>query len=138
MAGEMDAGLDRVAEAWQLGAPYLVEELGIAYPEMLISQGREEEALTVLRQARQLQPDNLEIIKLAGVALFRTGRYQQGRSVFESLIQRVPGSPEPFFSYAAALASLGQHDAAVDIAKRGLEKFPQDPGLNNVVQRGGR
>ncbi|MGB0579331.1 MAG: tetratricopeptide repeat protein, partial [Limisphaerales bacterium] len=120
MAGEMDAGLEKVAEAWQLGAPYLVEEIGTAFPQMLISQGREEEALAVLRQARQLQPDNLEILKLTGMALLRTGRYQQGRSIFESLIQRLPDSPEPFFAYAVALATLGEADAAVAVAKSGL------------------
>lgn len=138
MAGETESGLEKVGEAWEVGAPYLVQEIGVAYPQMLLSHGREEEALAVLRQARQLQPDNLEILQLYGLTLLHTGRYQQGMTIFESLIQRVPESPEPFYFYASAIAVTGQPDAALDVAKRGLKKFPQHPGLQDIVQRGGR
>lgn len=138
MAGQMDAGLRKVAEAWQLGAPYLVTEIGTAYPEMLISQGRDHEALAVMQQGIQLQPENTEIYKLMGMTFMRLGQREQGAAVFETLIQRRPDSAEGFFSYAVTMAAMGEPDQAVAIARRGLAKFPNNPGLNAIIQRGGR
>jgi len=133
-SGQAEEGLEKLGEAWREGAPYLVEEIGVAYPQLLMEAGRVAEAVPVLRQAAQLRPDSLEIRNLLGMALFQTGQWQEGGAVFEAMIHEQANTPQPFIAYALALAGIGQQERAAGVIQRGLQRFPGHPGLSALLR----
>ena len=133
-SGQVEAGLEKVGEAWQAGPQYLVDEIGVVYPQMLIERGRIPEAVVVLQQGAQLQPGNVQIRNLLGMSLLQAGRFEEGAAVYEGMIRERSDSPEPYFLYGLALTALGEKQRAVVVIQRGLQQFPNHPGLNAVLR----
>jgi tetratricopeptide (TPR) repeat protein len=85
----------------------------------------------VLQQSEQalFRTGNVDYIHLTGLSMVATGRVKDGLEWLRASITLFP-SPAWFSNAAIIALEANQVDAAMEFAKKGLEKFPDDSKLN--------
>jgi tetratricopeptide (TPR) repeat protein len=100
--------------------------------------GRLPEAERLYQKILSLEPDNAQVLHLAGTAAHQQGRHQQAIDFIRRALEVRPGEPAWLTNLGAALGALGRFDEAEDCFRRGLALRPQDAPLWHnlaVVQR---
>ena len=85
-------------------------------------------------QARKLRaavPDDAELARLHGVALFMLGRGGEARGAFEQALRLAPGSVEARSNLAGVLQADGDTEGAVALLEQAVRDRPGDPALRN-------
>jgi superkiller protein 3 len=112
------------AEAW--------EHLGTWREE----QGRLDEAITAYRKAVELSPDTPSLRFSLAELLREDEKYDESIATYRDLVQVYKGSSEEdeeelladaYTGLAATLNVAGQYQAALDVVKEFLERFPEQP-----------
>jgi tetratricopeptide (TPR) repeat protein len=107
-----------------------------------LNNGRIEEALPLLRQAVEANPDEAEIHNSYGFALAAVGRAAEAIAHFRTAIALSPDYPVAHNNLALALAQLGQSGEAAIEFKKALALRPDYPeaqgGLGSLLTQSGR
>ena len=83
------------------------------------------------RKLRDTVPDDSELARLHGVALFMLGRNAEARGAFEEAVRLAPDSIEARGNLASALLNDGDADGAVALLDKAVRARPGDPALRN-------
>ena len=83
------------------------------------------------RKLRETVPDDAELARLHGVALFMLGRSTEARGAFEQAVRLAPSSVEARSNLASALQADGDVDGAVALLQQVVRDRPDDPALHN-------
>lgn len=84
-------------------------------------------AVTALSSALDQEPTNGESRYNLAVALFQTGQYSSVIETLNPLLQRDPPDPESLGLAAEACESLFDTPRAVDLLKKGIAAYPENP-----------
>jgi tetratricopeptide (TPR) repeat protein len=89
----------------------------------LLMQTRASEAVPALENAARSLRD-AETDTLLAMALRLCGRSEDALTRFKRATKRLPPYPSAFYEFADVLMSLGRHEEAIDVLRRGLEIAP--------------
>lgn len=101
--------------------------------EMMAEAGFEEEALTVLGELLEFDPDNGRIHTNIGVLHWNTENTQEGMKHFLLAIRNDRDSHDPVLNCAGAWVELGRLDQAKAICVDYLDRFPEDRPVNDLL-----
>ena len=97
--------------------------------------GKMDEAIASAREAEKLQPDDRETLKLLAFLLGQVGKDDDAIVVYEGLLKRFPDDDEITKRVRQGLSSIygnkGDHPKAEAELEILLQKYPEDPGVNN-------
>ncbi len=82
-----------------------------------------------LQRASALEPDRTDVLVLLGLSYFRSGDLTGARNTLTSFLRKGGDSPVARKSLAEAHAGLNDHGRGVEVAREGLEKYPDDTPL---------
>jgi tetratricopeptide (TPR) repeat protein len=88
---------------------------------VLISLGKDEEALETLKRAQGLSPDHPSVYTNVGKIYLKSKDYKRAEEAFQASIQINPFNPEVHFGLATALEMLG--DKAAGLKEREIGKM---------------
>jgi predicted Zn-dependent protease len=94
-------------------------------------QGRADDALALIAQARPLlpSPGPPALDAIAADALSRVWRWQDAIAPARACAERAPANSGAWVALARVLGSIGDDRGALDATARGLELSPRDPDL---------
>ncbi|MEM7564300.1 MAG: tetratricopeptide repeat protein [Pseudomonadota bacterium] len=95
---------------------------------------RYEEALGYLKRAIEIMPDDPAIIDSLGWVYYRLGNYAESVRLLRRALSRFD-DPEIAAHLGEALWASGERDEAIAIWQEALKKSPDDPKLQEVMQR---
>jgi len=81
------------------------------------------------RQVLQTAPDTLDAYNLLGRLLVQCGRASDAIPLLRHVLDRNPGQPPLWISYAEALLAYGAHEAAREAAEKARQLSPKDPDV---------
>jgi Flp pilus assembly protein TadD len=82
---------------------------------LLLQEDRIDTALTHAQKARELAPNDPEIMDTLGMVLFRKGNYRAAERLFEDATDRLPQNLDVQFHLAQASAKSGNREKAKQI-----------------------
>lgn len=88
------------------------------------SPGRIEEALTHLRQAYRLMPDDLATGLTVAQILVATERFEDAAKILATVVERAPDNRTANYTYAQVLGRLGRNDEASEYLERAAAADP--------------
>ena len=88
------------------------------YSFELLALGRLDEALTLARRARELDPLSSVLAMLEADYLVRAGHLDAAIALYRRAIEVEPENPAPYFGLAEALLQHGRFDEAIDARRR--------------------
>lgn len=99
--------------------------------QVAAKQGRADDALALIAQARSLlpAPGPAVLDATAADALIRVWRWREAIAPARACAERAPANAGAWIALARALGSTGDDAGALDAATRGLELAPRDPDL---------
>ena len=103
--------------------------LGLA----LVRQKHLDEALSELRQAAELDPDEAEYAYVYAVALNSVGRTREGIAVLGENLKRHPNDRETLMALVDFSRGIGDTASALDYAEQLARLMPNDPDINNLI-----
>jgi tetratricopeptide (TPR) repeat protein len=93
-------------------------------------QGRVEDALALVAQARALLPQSPPVLDyIAADALMRVWRWDDAVAPAQALVAKAPQNSVAWMMLSRCLASIGDDAAALGAAVTGLELNPRDPDM---------
>ena len=108
-----------------VGAAEQIKNLG----NEQLTQGNQEQAITLYREAIKLNPRYAQAYNNIGVALLGLERYDEAASHFRQALAINPELPQAHGNLGNTLQSLGQTAAAVASFRRALEIDPNQVGV---------
>jgi len=93
----------------------------------LRAQRRTAEALTLLKQLAQREPDSAAIHDTLGGSLLAAREPEEAREVFERLLQLKPGDGKVLMNLGLLAISAGEIDTAVEYLEQARAARPDDP-----------
>lgn len=123
-AGEFEGALARYEAALAMNQddPLLFSQAARLY----IRQGRHAEAIPLLVRARDLVPDNADIMNDLGVALTFNGQATDAAILYEKLAASHPDYAPAGFNHGYALVQLNQYEKARPLLEAFLEYEPEN------------
>lgn len=96
--------------------------------------GHLSQAISLLQQAAQHDPNRVEIWNDLGLLLRQSGQVNDGIEALKKAVAIGPSTPEPYANLGNALRSLGQLDDAIDSYQQSLNIQPRNAvTLNNLA-----
>ena len=137
----LDRGLDSAARkplerAWELSDGS--EERAQASLLLAIEaerEGRDEDAVSLYRQALQNDPDLEQVLGALGSALARLGRFDEAAVEFEGAVEANPESESLRFGYAMTLLLSEQDSLARSYLESSLQRYPGSAALEHLLAR---
>jgi len=121
---------ERIAKDALAGSPrdaHALHILGCA----LLMQGRAKEAIAPLEAARRSRGrHDPEIETHLAIALWRVGRPEEAATRLKRSCKRDPPYAPAFLELGAVLSSIGHHQEAIEVLRRGLDIAPMMPQLS--------
>lgn len=96
-----------------------------------LEQGDVAGAEAQARRLRETVPDDAELVRLHGVALFMLGRGAEARTAFEQAVRLAPDSVAARSNLAGTLQADGDVDGAVALLEPLVREHPDDAALRN-------
>jgi tetratricopeptide (TPR) repeat protein len=97
--------------------------------------GQNEQALETAREALKLDPDEQQSLQLVGILLSRLKKDEEAIAHYQDILKRFPTDDEMIRRAHAGLSAvyseLEQYPKAEAELEILLEKYPDDPGINN-------
>jgi tetratricopeptide (TPR) repeat protein len=98
--------------------PELIAQLPTVRARLLIQEGQEEEAITVLSAYLASDPNDVEALVLKGKVLIGERKFAEGVEVLELALQVEPSSEEACFQMGQAYARMGKPELANRYSER--------------------
>ena len=95
----------------------------------LVRSGEPESALSELRRAAELAPDNPRFAYVLAIALNSTGRPAEAVRVLRDARARFDGDFDIAMALATILRDNGDHDGALEIAYSLARRHPENQGV---------
>ena len=95
-----------------------------------LARGRFDDAITLLRDASDADPDNIVALLNLGIAYHRTGQHTKAIEHFETVISLKPDEPRAYLNLAAAHNALGHLDKSEQALMQALEIDPRQAGIH--------
>lgn len=131
------AGLAAAALEAGLEHPMVLNLAALKYEQ----ESRFEDALTVLRRAIQLAPEDLGARNASGLVLTRLERYPEALEAFDGVVALAPDFAGAHCARGATMESMGRLKEAEAAYKHALELEPENlgatQGLANLLSRRG-
>ncbi len=86
-------------------------------------------ALSVLKDAERIAPDDPAVYNQEGVVYQAMGRRDQAIAAFKKALEKKPGEPTVLYNLAMVYLASGQLDRAIEAFKKAVEANPKDPYL---------
>jgi Flp pilus assembly protein TadD len=99
--------------------------------EVLLRQGREEEAAAQFTQALRLRPAYPEALNNLGIVYARQGRLEEALASCREALRLWPGSPGVHYNLGNALLALGRFEEAAAHFREALRLRPEYPEARN-------
>jgi len=143
--GDRERARDHLEQAGEAAEPFpdpvldQVRQLSRSpqfYLEAGLSQaglGQLEGAERMLARARELAPDDPDVVRNHGDVLARLGRLDQARAAFSELVELDPESPQAHFYLGQAEELGGRLDAALAAYQRAIEVGATDPAVEESI-----
>ncbi|MDT8346674.1 MAG: hypothetical protein RQ756_02635 [Flavobacteriaceae bacterium] len=97
---------------------------------ILISQGKDDEAIAAIEDAKKAFPNDPTLISSEANIYLRTGQKEKYRAAISKLLQMEPDNFELYFNLGATAQEDGDNEMAVDMYKKVLEINPDYYGAN--------
>jgi tetratricopeptide (TPR) repeat protein len=107
---------------------------GIAIGRLLLSQGKPEEAKSVLDGELKLESSNPEACYYAGLAAVQLSRLGEAAPLLECADQWATHDPEPSIALAQVYLALGKREDAITAARRAQTLAPQSIAARELLQ----
>ncbi len=144
LLAEVNFALGNYEEAEEITRSIIYEmEMGDLYNYyrlafFLIENQRDDEAIALLLEARDIYPDEIEIVQEIANAYLRSGKTDEALEVVQELIERDPENPQYRLVYATQVYQLVQeiddqirvmHDEVYDMSRE-IRQKAREPGAN--------
>jgi len=104
----------------------------------LLRAGRLEEALSTLRRAQELDPENARVMNSLGRVLKEQGQLQEAIRAFEKAVELKPDFPGALYNLAEALAAAGELERARAVRQRAARyRKPAAPPVERSTRSSG-
>lgn len=101
--------------------------------QLLGQQGRPTEAVPPLREAKELVPGDVRILRLLATGLAETGELAEAQDVLSDAIERHPKNAD-LYQDALRLALVREDPSqALSYARKAVELLPDDPNLRSTM-----
>lgn len=88
------------------------------------SQGEDEKALEVMKDARAENPDDTSLIRAEADLAYKMGDMGKYRELMEEVVASDPNNPELYYNLGVSSASIGEEEKALEYYKQALELKP--------------
>jgi tetratricopeptide (TPR) repeat protein len=92
--------------------------------------GRWHEALTALRAAREMAPEQRELVTLLAVAAVRCGELPEAMGLLSKRLQTAPNDVDALVTLADVLVEANKLELALELLANALERLPSSPILH--------
>ena len=89
-----------------------------------ISQGKNEEALAFMKEARAANPNDVTLIRSEADLAYKMGDMAKYESLMSEVIKSDPNNPELYFNLGVSAGSSGNSEKAMEYYKKALELKP--------------
>ena len=93
-----------------------------------------EEADAILRSAKLIDPNNLEMLLLRSMYLFHLQKYQESKALLTYLSSKYPRDARIWFGLAKVSARLNEYSAVIESLINALEQSPYIPQAEPFLQ----
>ncbi|PHS05455.1 MAG: hypothetical protein COA78_15320 [Blastopirellula sp.] len=83
--------------------------------------------IKLIDQAIELDPDNINALKLRGLLALQSGNFNRAINVLEKVVEKTPNDMTALQAYARAFVGLGKFDDAIAQLDRSIEINPKSP-----------
>ena len=90
-----------------------------------ISQGENEKAMTLMKEARAANPDDVNLIRSEADLAYKMGDIEKYNSLMAQVIESDPTNPELYFNLGVSAGQLGQDEKAMEYYRKALELQPE-------------
>tara|TARA_B100001146_G_scaffold222761_1_gene235799 strand:- start:6400 stop:7674 length:1275 start_codon:yes stop_codon:yes gene_type:complete len=91
---------------------------------ILISQGKDNEALAMMKEARKENPDDTGLIRAEADLAYKMGDMERYGELMQEVIASDPNNPELYYNLGVGTAQRGETDKAMEYYKKALELDP--------------
>ncbi len=102
----------------------------------LLPQGKLDEAVTVCRQALEIDPDYDFALLCLRQGLIAQQRYAEAETIWRNMIQQNPENAMAYVDLGHILREQGRFDESIDICQQAFQLAPQDDGAFSCVTAG--
>lgn len=134
-AGRIPEGLQRIEKAFELTDAEAdpLPEMHFIRGDLLARMGQFERAEAEFRTEIALHPQNPQTYKNMILLLVDRGRLEEANEMIFKLIDAAPAPPS-YVAISDVLRVIGDERGATYWARRGLERFPNDPELRRLAR----
>lgn len=101
---------------------------------VLIREGRLDEAVDHLEQARRIRPNYVSALSNLGVARQGQGKVVEAVDLFREALRLDPAHVEAWLSLGNALAKIGDLKGALGAFREGRRLRPEEPGIDAIIR----
>jgi len=100
----------------------------------LMDDGKLEESVTLLTEARKLDPDEPEILYEMALAKYQQQKFEETIKLLKEIIKMKKATGRVYSMMGNATDDMGKPEKAIDIYEEGIKKFPNEGAL--YLERG--
>ncbi len=89
-----------------------------------ISQGENEKAMALMKDARAANPDDVNLIRSEADLAYKMGDMEKYKSLMTEVIKSDPNNPELYFNLGVSAGQLDQNEKALEYYRKALELQP--------------
>ncbi len=105
------------------------------YARNSLQSGQPSQALSLLTQARELDPESAPTLMLQAIAMSRLNQPAMASETFAQAVALAPFDAKILYNYAVHLYSFGFRAEALETVRRGLEVNPEHPASQELARR---
>ncbi|PSL33193.1 tetratricopeptide repeat protein [Chitinophaga ginsengisoli] len=100
----------------------------------LMDDGKLAESITILEEARKLDPAEPEIVYEMALAKYQQQHYEEAIKLLKELVKKKQATGRVYAMMGNAFDDMGKPEKAIDTYDEGIKKFPEEGNL--YVERG--
>ncbi len=98
----------------------IVKNIALIY----MSQGKDEEAMKAIEEARQENPEDTALMQAQADMFYKQGNIAKYKEIMEQIVANDPENPDLLYNLGVSASRLGDNDQAMEYYKKALELKP--------------